>query len=161
MSGDRMSEREALSALRGDDPVRAAQAAASLWQRWHQSGDPALDALLHQGIQAMERQDVHEAERIFTRLIETAPSFAEGWNKRATVRYLAKDYPGSIADCRETLARNPKHFGAHSGQGLCHMALGEYREASDLFRRTLSVHPHLDSARGNLRTALAELVKWN
>ena len=62
---------------------------------------------------------------------------------------------------RETLARNPNHFGALSGQGLCHLALGEYREAADLFRRTLAVHPHLDSARQNLRAAILEVVKWN
>ena len=156
-----MTEREALSVLRGPDSRRAARAAAVLWEMWHRSGDPQLDALLRQGIEAMERQELREAEMIFTRLIEAAPAFAEGWNKRATVRYLSKDYRGSIADCRETLTRNPKHFGALSGQGLCHLALGECEPAADLFRRTLKVHPHLDSVRGNLRTALAELVRWN
>ena len=90
-----------------------------------------------------------------------APEFAEGWNKRATVRYMAKDYEGSIADCRETLTRNPNHFGALSGQGLCHLALGQHSEDADLFRRTLAVHPHLDSALENLRTALTEVVRWN
>jgi len=161
MPDDPMAERQALAALRGDDPAQAAQAAAALWQRWHEPGDPALDALLRQGIQAMERQQVDEAERLFTRLIEIAPGFAEGWNKRATARYLAKDFPGSVSDCRETLARNPNHFGALSGQGLCHMALAQYREAADLFRRTLVIHPHLESARQNLRAALGEVVKWN
>ncbi len=110
-----MTEREALEALRGDDPA----------------------------------------------LIEEAPDFAEGWNKRATVRYLAGDYEGSIADCRETLARNPNHFGALSGQGLCHFMLSQFREAALLFRRALAVHPHLDGARGNLWKAEAEMAKLN
>ncbi len=139
----------------------AARAAAALWQHWHQSGDPRLDALLLEGVEAMQRQQLEEADGLFTRLIETAPQFAEGWNKRATVRYLAKNYVASIADCRETLARNPNHFGALSGQGLCHLMLSEFREAADLFRRALAVHPHLESGRANLRTALNELVKWN
>jgi len=133
----------------------------ALWQMWHQSGQPRLDALLLQGVEAMQRQQLEEADGLFTRLIETAPQFAEGWNKRATVRYLAKNYVASIADCRETLARNPNHFGALSGQGLCHLMLSEFREAADLFRRALAVHPHLESGRANLRTALNELVKWN
>jgi tetratricopeptide (TPR) repeat protein len=156
-----MTEREALAALRGSDAAEASRAAAALWQMWHRSGRPELDALLRDGMEAMERRDLARAETIFTRLIETAPDFAEGWNKRATVRYMAENYRGSIADCRETLARNPNHFGALSGQGLCHVALGEHREAADLFRRTLAVHPHLESARANLRTALHEVVKWN
>jgi tetratricopeptide (TPR) repeat protein len=156
-----MTEQEALAVLRSDDAARAARAANELWQMWHRSGQPPLDALLLEGIEAMQRGRLEEADGIFTRLIESAPDFAEGWNKRATVRYMAKDYAGSIADCRETLARNPNHFGALSGQGLCHLALGQYREAADLFRRTLAVHPHLDSGRANLRTAVNEVVKWN
>jgi tetratricopeptide (TPR) repeat protein len=156
-----VSEAEELAALRGPDAARAARAAAALWQRWHQAGQPALDAMMRDGIAAMERQDFGEAETIFSRLIRVAPDFAEGWNKRATLRFVVKDYEGSIADCGETLARNPNHFGALSGQGLCHMALGQHREAADLFRRTLAVHPHLESARENLRAALSELVKWN
>jgi tetratricopeptide (TPR) repeat protein len=156
-----MTEREALAALRGDDAARAARAAETLWQLWHRSGDPEVDAMLRQGIDAMERQQVPQAEAIFTRVIEAAPAYAEGWNKRATARFLAKDYTGSIADCRETVTRNPNHFGALSGQGLCHMALQQYKEAAECFRRTLAVHPHLGSARTNLRVALNEVMKWN
>jgi tetratricopeptide (TPR) repeat protein len=156
-----VSERDELAALRGQDRARAARAANALWTRWHQAQDAAQAALLREGIEAMERQDLAEAQAIFGRLIAMAPDFAEGWNKRATVRFMAKDYEGSIADCRETLARNPNHFGALSGQGLCHLALGQHSQAADLFRRTLAVHPHLDSARENLRTALAEVVRWN
>jgi len=156
-----MTEEEALRTLRGDDVAAAARAADALWQMWHHSGDARLDGMLRDGIEAMERQDLDAAEAVFTRLIETAPTFAEGWNKRATVRYMAENYPASIADCRETLARNPHHFGALSGQGLCHLMLGQFDEAALLFRRTLAVHPHLGSARNNLRTALSEIVKRN
>jgi len=156
-----MTEREALTALRGDDVAEAARAAATLWEMWHRSGDARLDALLQEGIEAMQREDLPAADATFTRMINEAPAFAEGWNKRATVRYMADDYAASIADCRETLARNPNHFGALSGQGLCHIMLGQFREAAELFRRTLAVHPHLGSARDNLRTALSEIVKLN
>ena len=156
-----MTEDEALAALRGTDRAQAARAAETLWAMWHRSGDPQLDSLLRQGMEAMERQELDRADALFTRLIQTAPSFAEGWNKRATVRFLAKDYAASIADCRETLERNPNHFGALSGQGLCHMALAQYKEAAELFRRALAVHPHLANARSNLRAALGELVRWN
>jgi tetratricopeptide (TPR) repeat protein len=156
-----VSEAEDLAALRGPDAAKASRAAAALWQRWHQAPDAAMAKLLREGIEAMERQEFQDAETQFTRLIRMAPDFAEGWNKRATLRYMVKDYEGSIADCGETLARNPNHFGALSGQGLCHMALGQHSAAADLFRRTLAVYPHLDSALENLRSALSEVVKWN
>jgi tetratricopeptide (TPR) repeat protein len=156
-----MTEAEALVAIRSGDQALVARAEATLWQIWCHSGIPEVDRLVGQGVEAMERQEVDVAIALFSRVIERAPDFAEGWNKRATARYLAEDYGGSVADCEETLARNPHHFGALSGQGLCHMALRQYREAATLFRQCLAVHPHLTSAARNLAAALSEAVKGN
>jgi tetratricopeptide (TPR) repeat protein len=156
-----MTEAEALLALRGDDPALASRAEATLWEIWCRSGIPEVDRLLREGIEAMERRELPEAVALFSRIIERVPDFAEGWNKRATARYVAEDYAGAVADCEETLARNRHHFGALSGQGLCHMALGQFREAAALFRRALTVHPHLTSANHNLAAALSEAVKGN
>jgi len=156
-----MTESEALAALRGEDTAEAARAADALWQMWHRSGDPHLDDLLHQGIEAMERQDLTGAEAAFTRLIGEAPAFSEGWNKRATVRYMVENYESAIADCEETLARNRHHFGALSGAGLCYMALGRHRDAAAMFRRALAVHPRLGGARHNLAVAMGEAVRGN
>lgn len=156
-----MTETEALKALRGDDPTLARRAEAALWAMWCRSGRPELDARLGEAVAAMERRDFAGAERRLAALVEDAPGWAEAWNKRATVRYLAGDYDGSIADCRETVARNPHHFGALSGQGLCHMALGQFGPAAALFRQALAVHPHLEAVRHNLRSALTEVVRYN
>ena len=135
-----MTEREALAALRGPDAAAAARAEAELWAMWCRAGEPEVDALFARGVQAMEQGKLPDAEATFTRIIARDPGFAEGWNKRATVRYLARNFADSIEDCRETLARKPHHFGALSGQGLCHVALGQIREAAALFRRALEVH---------------------
>jgi tetratricopeptide (TPR) repeat protein len=112
-------------------------------------------------VDALQKRDVRAAEAAFSRIIALAPEFAEGWNKRATARYLLQEFEGAIADCRETLSRNPHHFGALSGQGLCHTALGQHREAIALYRRALEVYPHLVEVRRGLSTALTEIVKTN
>ena len=150
------NEQEALEALKGDDPELAATAEAVLWRAWCRSGNSETDRIFRSGIDAMQQGRLEAAEAEFTRVIEIAPDFPEGWNKRATVRFMRKDYTGSIADCQETLARNPNHFGAASGQGLCHMSLNEFREAAVCFRRALEIHPHLDAVRHNLALAEAE-----
>src|SRR5256712_14028961 len=100
----------------------------------------------------MERRDLAGAEAIFARVIARAPEFAEGWNKRATVRYVAENYEGSIDDCEETLKRKPHHFGALAGQGLCYMALRRHREAAAGVRRALGVPPRLPGVRHQLPT---------
>lgn len=156
-----MTEDQALGALRDDDRARVARAEAALWAMWCRSGRRELDALLAEGVEALERRDFDGAITRFTRLVEAAPEWAEAWNKRATARYLAGDYAGAVADCEATLARKPHHFGALAGQGLCHLQLEEYSQAAALFRRALAVHPHLDAVRQNLRSALAEVVRYN
>ena len=113
--------------LQADDPELVALAEATLWRVWSRSGDPAVDALFAEGLRAMEAQDWLGAVAAFGRVIERAPSFAEGWNKRATARYLATHYAMSIADCEEVVRLNPYHFGALSGQGLCHTAVSMRR----------------------------------
>ncbi len=150
------NEKEALEALKGDDPELAATAEAILWREWCRSGDAEIDRLFRAGVDAMQRQRLADAEALFGRVIELNPGFAEGWNKRATVRFMRRDFRGSIADCQQTLGRNPNHFGAASGQGLCHMSLNEFREAAVCFRRALEIHPHLDALRHNLALAEAE-----
>jgi Tfp pilus assembly protein PilF len=156
-----MTEPEAVRALRGDDSAAADRAAAALWRMWAHSGVPEIDAQYQRGVEAMERGDLLAAEVLFTDIVRRAPEFAEGWNKRATVRYLSGNAAAAVADCEETLRRKPHHFGALSGQGLCHLALGQHKQAADLFRRTLDVYPHLEAARRNLAAALGEVVKAN
>ena len=150
------NEQEALIALKGNDEELAATAEAILWSAWCRSGDPETDQVFRAGIDAMQQQKLADAETLFGRVIALNPGFAEGWNKRATVRFMQRNFTGSIADCRETLARNPNHFGAASGQGLCHMSLNEFHEAAVCFRRALEIHPHLDAVRHNLALAEAE-----
>jgi len=150
------NEQDALVALKGDDPELAATAEAMLWSAWCRSGNAEADRLFRAGVDVMQNRKLEEAEELFGRVIELMPSFAEGWNKRATVRYMRKNFKGSIADCQETLARNPSHFGAASGQGLCHMSVSQFREAATCFRRALEIHPHLDAVRHNLAVAEAE-----
>ena len=150
------NEDEALAALKGDDAELAATAEALLWRTWCRSGDSETDRMFRAGVDAMQRGELEDAEHRFSRAIELTPDFAEGWNKRATVRFMRRNFAGSIADCQETLACNPNHFGAASGQGLCHLSRGEFREAAVCFRRALEIHPHLNAVRYNLALAEAE-----
>jgi tetratricopeptide (TPR) repeat protein len=159
--GDPAVTERVAACLHDDAPEVVALAEATLWQVWGRSGDPAVDALLREGLQAMERRDWLDAVSAFGRVVEAAPRFAEGWNKRATARYLAEHYASAIADCEVVVRLLPQHFGALSGQGLCHMALGQLPEAARCFRQALAIHPKLDGVRENLRRVTQALVRGN
>jgi tetratricopeptide (TPR) repeat protein len=127
-----------------------------LWTAWCRSGNNDVDLIFRVGVDAMQEGRLADAEDAFAKVVAMRPEFAEGWNKRATIRYMRKNFTGSIEDCQQTLKRNPNHFGAASGQGLCHMSLNEFREAAVCFRRALDIHPHLEAVRHNLALAEAE-----
>ena len=139
-----------------DAQVRTA-AAAALWQVWSRSGDPAVDALLARGIGQVEALQFAPARATFNEVIARRPDFAEGWNKRATLRFLMGDHEGSLRDCDEVLQRNPKHFGALSGAGQNHVELGRAEEALDFFKRALEVNPNLTGAAASVRVLEQQL----
>lgn len=114
-----------------------------LWLLWSRSGDSQLDQLMARGVEAMQAGRHAEAIELFSRVIRRNAAFAEGWNKRATVYFLAGEYQKSIADCDEVLKRNPHHFGALSGLGEIYLALERPTQALVWFRRALQVNPNL------------------
>ena len=130
--------------LHDDHPGVRHYAEQALWLVWSRSGDAAVDRLLGEGLEQMHERRYQEAIATFSRIIKLRPAFAEGWNKRATARYLAGDFRRSLADCAEVLKRNPRHIGALSGAGLNHLEL-------ESFRRALEVNPNLEAVEGQVR----------
>jgi tetratricopeptide (TPR) repeat protein len=137
-----------LAALRDPDDLVRAVAEEALWSVWSRSGDPRVDDLFKRGVSEMSDEHFAEAIATFTRVIELKPDFAEGWNKRATVYFLAGDYRHSLADCDEVIKRNPQHFGALSGYGQIYIRLDQPEKALEYFRRALDVNPNLDGVQG-------------
>jgi tetratricopeptide (TPR) repeat protein len=145
--------------LRGDDsPFVRGFAEQGLWLLWSRSGDAEIDRLMARGVEEMQAGRHAEAISIFTQVIQRKPEFAEAWNKRATVHYLAGDYRKSIADCEEVLKRNPQHFGALSGFGQIYFRLEDYERALHWWRRALEVNPNMVGVELNIKGA-EELLK--
>lgn len=141
--------------LADDNSFVRAFAEQSVWRAWSRSGDPETDQMLAAGVEEMELGLYGEAIHTFTNVIERRPDFAEGWNKRATVLFLAGDLRRSLADCDEVMKRNPQHFGALSGYGQIYFRLEEYERAIEYFQRALEVNPNLAS----LETAIRGIEK--
>ncbi len=144
--------------LRTASTPRDAQALESrIWRIWIDSDQDEVDRLMTHGIRAMAGRDLEVALALFDKVVELAPDFAEGWNKRATVYYLMDNYPASILDIRHTLELEPRHFGALSGMGLIFMALGDPLGALRAFEEVLKIHPQAPSARAHAEGLRASL----
>ena len=121
----------------------AAPIEAQIWQIWSHLGEPRIDRTMAVGIAAMNAAAYEVSLRAFDKIVVAAPGFAEGWNKRATVNYLMGNLDASMHDIQQTLAREPRHFGALSGMGLIFDIIGAPAAAVRVLERALALHPHM------------------
>jgi tetratricopeptide (TPR) repeat protein len=128
-----------------------------IWRVWLESDDAAVNRLMEQGTVALQGQHYATALQAFDRMVEQAPEFAEGWNKRATVHYLMGNWRASVRDIQRTLALEPRHFGALFGLGLIYGALDEPEAALRSFEATLALNPHSKSTRQMIEQLRREL----
>nr|WP_306265693.1 hypothetical protein [Pararhizobium sp. IMCC3301] len=138
---------------------QAALIEQQIWDIWQTAPSSELQGLMQAGMQAMNRADLLLALNIFDQMIALAPDYAEGWNKRATVYYLLRNWPESLADIAETLKREPRHFGAIAGRGLVHIQGNRLREAARAYEQVLKISPQNPGSRSHLdaiRDALGE-----
>jgi len=90
--------------------------------------------------------------------IKLRPDYVEAWNRRATLYYLTNDYPRSLADIKQVLVREPRHFAALAGLGMIMQDLGDDRRALDAFRQALAINPYIEKV-PELVKSLSEKVE--
>jgi len=139
--------------LADDDRLVRGIAERALWMLWSRSGDAAVDELMERGLGEVASRDYEAALATYSEVIRRKPGFAEGWNKRATVHFLAGDFARSLADCDQVMKRNPRHFGALSGYGQIYFQQQRYDKAIEYWRRALEANPNLEGLEANIDIA--------
>ena len=132
--------------LKSAPDAKTAQVTASdIWRIWSEKPDnKRIAELLRRGTEQMNAGHLRKAEKLFTLVINSAPDFAEAWNKRATVYFLMGAYDLSKNDIAQTIAREPQHFGAWSGLGLVETHIGNYEAALKAYEKAARIHPFLE-----------------
>lgn len=122
----------------------------AIWQIWLDAPDEHASDLLSQVSFAMSQGQNRLALQLSNQLVDSSPEFAEAWNKRATIQYLLGNHGLSVADIKETLLLEPRHFGALSGLGMIFLRSGNYEAALDAFKRVLQISPASENAQGSI-----------
>ncbi len=130
-----------------------------IWKIWstHPS-DAKLTARLEEGSQLVRNQQLNKAIEIFTEVINRDQSWAEAWNKRATVFYLIGEFKKSQDDIDEVLKLEYRHFGALAGQGLVNIQLKNYEKAIFSYQQAKEIYPSMQSPEIMIRR-IEELIK--
>src|SRR5437763_9362675 len=147
---------EALKAAPDADSAKLVE--GRIWALWVASGSDTTDLLMSRVKTATDNKDTSLAIQLLDAVVEMRPDYVEAWNRRATLHFANKDYGKSLADIRQVLAREPRHFGALSGLGVIMQEFGEEKLALEAFRRALAVNPHLQKIPDFVKT-LTEKVE--
>jgi tetratricopeptide (TPR) repeat protein len=126
------------------DQASAKHVEGRIWALWTQTSSDTTMLLMTRAKTAIEKKQVDVALKLLDKVVRLKPDYVEGWNRRATIYYLQNDYAKSMADIREVLKREPRHFGALAGLGMIMQELGDDKRALDAFRKALEINPHLE-----------------
>jgi tetratricopeptide (TPR) repeat protein len=129
-----------------------------IWAAWVVSGSDTCNLLMSRVKDATDDKDYDLALKLLSAVIDIKPDYVEAWNRRATVYYLKEDYGHALADLREVLVREPRHFGAWSGLGMMLQEFGDDKEALAAYRKALAIDPHLENVPDAVKT-LTEKVE--
>ncbi len=131
----------ALKVAPDDDTAKAVE--QRIWALWASSRSDTTVLLMSRAQTAIDQHDFDVAIKLLDSVIKIKPKYLEAWNRRATIYYLKKDYGHALADIREVLRREPRHFGALSGLGLILQDIGDDKQALEVYRRALAIYPRL------------------
>jgi len=148
--------------LKNNQATQAIEVENKIWEIWsiHPSNDRKgfrLTELLDQGSFFIDRKQFKKAYEIFSQIIAADSEWSEAWNKRATVLYLMKEYQSSLDDINITLALEPRHFGALTGQALNYIELKQYEKAIESYKAAQKIYPIIDAAK-KMIPKLQELI---
>jgi tetratricopeptide (TPR) repeat protein len=129
-----------------------------IWSVWLASNSDTCSLLMTRVKVALDAEDYDVAIKLLDAVVEIKPDYVEGWNRRATVFYMKKEYGQALADLHQVLAREPRHFGALAGLATILQDIGEDKAALEAYRRALAIDPHLEGVADKIK-ALAEKVE--
>ena len=113
-----------------------------IWSIWSVAIDIKTQEKFDAGNQLMSKRQYDESILMFSDAINLQPTFAEAWNKRATVNYIIGNYEESISDIFSTLELEPRHFGALDGLAQIYMLQNKYFKAAQVYRKILEILPY-------------------
>ena len=121
--------------------IEAENIRKKIWKYWIYNVPDNLLNNLQYALSEFYAGRLISAEKAFTDLINEEPNYVEGWNKRATIRYMINNLEGSLSDIEKVLDLQPRHFGAISGSGLIYIKKKKYTKALKIYKLLNKIDP--------------------
>jgi tetratricopeptide (TPR) repeat protein len=128
-------------------PEEAQQHVRQIARRWARSGSDVSDLLMARARQAMGQRQTDMAVELLDRVIALQPEWAEAWHVRGIAFFMLQDDARALADFRETLRREPRHFMALGMTAAALKRQGDDRGALRAFRAVRELNPHFEGVK--------------
>ncbi len=125
--------------------------AAQIEDIWFASGSATVSVLLQRAAVAFSEKRPGLALKFLDVVVELAPDFSEGWNRRAIAHYMRNDYARALGDLRRTLALDPNHYKALEGLAQILREVGQKKGALKAYRQLQRVHPFWPQTDDNIK----------
>ncbi len=136
----------------------AKKIADAIWAEWLDSGSPSIDLMMGWANDAAKDKKWDVALDFLDQVTLLMPSYAEVWNRRATVHFLRNDFAKSMTDIERTLKLEPRHFGALGGLAQIMQVTGRKALALDAWQRVLAIYPMNRNAQSEVARLSEELA---
>lgn len=130
-----------------ENEAAAKTVAQSIEKLWLNSGSDTVALLMERAIGAAQTKKPQLALQMFDAVVEMAPDYAEGWNRRAYLHFSEDRMEQAIGDLRRVLALDPNHFKALDGLAHILKDIGQKKGALAAVRKLLEIHPFAEGAK--------------
>ena len=125
-----------------EDEKQAQPIAQTIERLWLYSGSDTVTVLMDRSAKAISEKNLDLAVRFLDAVVDLAPDYAEGWNRRAYAHHLKNDVERMVGDLRRCIALEPNHFRAIEFLGLVLRETGQKKAALKAFERLLEINPN-------------------
>ena len=140
------------------DPEKANGIAQEIRTEWNDSGSATVNLLMQWADKAIEDKRNVAALDFLDQAIALKPTYAESWNRRATLNYAMGSYRKSMSDIEHVLELDPRHFGALSGMAAILNDTGNDQLTLKAWERFLDVFPANRTAQEQVNTLSEKLA---
>ena len=130
------------------DADEASGIAVAIERVWLHSDSATADLLMTRALAALQAGHLPLALRLFDKIVVLQPDWAEAWDKRAATRFLGGDLYGAVADMRQALKLDPRHFSALNTLGFALQREAFDKQALAAFRKSLALYPQQPLIKG-------------
>ena len=131
-----------------NDEQSAKSISETIERLWLQSGSETINLLMERSAELPSPPRMQTSPcGLLDYVVELAPDYAEGFNRRAYVHFSQNNLESAVGDLRRTLALEPNHFKALDGLGQIWREHGNKKGALRVIKQLLEIHPNWPGAK--------------